>query len=239
MPNRPRTPVSPVASARKPNNSASSKVQDLQEAYVMGRQHSESWAQFDPAEAQLRPRAAWRAIGLADAVFSFEHNPLFAELIQEWEKGFEAAFDSVSPAESTAPAKESQVDAGANPYYSNHDRAPYELGHLLQQLPADFGLAPAVELKHVQMASAAEAHAHVAGDTVLSGIEAIGHLMEAAGTSGEESMQAHTLFCLGGLLRHLAVEGQYLRGVGDSLAHAVALYGKRDAAICRKEVRHA
>src|SRR5476649_748374 len=122
---------------------------------------------------------------------------------------------------------------------SNHDRAPYELGHLLQQLPADFGLAPAVELKHVQMASAAEAHAHVAGDTVLSGIEAIGHLMEAAGTSGEESMQAHTLFCLGGLLRHLAVEGQYLRGVGDSLAHAVALYGKRDAAICRKEVRHA
>src|SRR5476649_78704 len=128
MPNRPRTPVSPVASARKPNNSASSKVQDLQEAYAMGRQHSESWTQFDVAEAQLRPRAAWRAIGLADAVFSFEHNPLFAELIQEWEKGFEAAFDSVSPAESTAPAKESQVDAGANPYYSNHDRAPYELG---------------------------------------------------------------------------------------------------------------
>lgn len=239
MPNRPRTPVSPTAPAGKLNNSASSKVQDLQEAYAMGRQHFERWTQFGPAEAQMRPRAAWRAIGLADAVCLLEHSPLFAELIQEWEKGFDSAFDSASPAESTTSEKESQVDVDANPYYSNQERAPYELGHLLQQLPADFGLAPAVELKHVQIASAAEAHAHAAGNTVLSGIEAIGHLMEAAGTSGEESMPAHTLFCLGGLLRHLAVEGQYLRGVGDSLAYAVALYGKRDAAICRKEVRHA
>jgi hypothetical protein len=227
MPNRSRTPVSAAAPASNPNKPIQTKAQYLAEAFAMGREYSEKWTQMDPALAP--PRAAWRAIGYADAVLSFEHGPLLAEQMQEWEKGFDAELEAASPAENTVPHVESQPRAGANPYYKNHDRAPYELGHLLQQLPADFGLAPAAELKHVQIASAAETHAHVAGSTILSGIEAIGQLMEAAGTSGEESTSPHTMFCLGGLLRHLAVEGQYLRGVGDSLAFAVALYGKRDA----------
>lgn len=218
-------------------NPAPTKAQYLEEAFAMGREYSDSWKQRDPALA--RPRAASRAIGYAEAVLSFEHRPLLAELMQEWEKGFDAELELTPPAESSASVVGNQPGAGANPYYKNQDRAPYELGHLLQQLPADFGLAPAVELKHVQMASAAETHAHVAGNTILGGIEAIGHLMEAAGTSGEESISPHTLFCLGDLLRHLAVEGQYLRGVGDSLAYAVVLYGKQDAAVGGEKVRHA
>jgi hypothetical protein len=232
MPNRSRTSV-PLANEASNINSntkpGAAKAKALHEAQVMGRRYAASWDRPDQAVAQTRSLEAWRAIGYADAVLSFEHSPLLAELMRAWEQGFDGVSKPVLPVTSVATEPRLPVEAAPNPYYTNPDRAPYELGHLLQQLPADFGVSPVVEPKHVQMAAAAEAHAHAAGSTIWSGIEAIGHLVEMAGTNEEEGLPLHTLFCLGGLLRHLAVEGQFLEGVGNSMAYANALYAKRDA----------
>jgi len=219
--------------------STAKNIKVMEQAYANGCERADAWLKRDAKSTRIDDVGSWRAIGYADAVLSFEDSPVLADLMREWEQGFDTTLGAESPSGIASPIIETPVGGDANPYYKNIDRAPYELGHLMQELPTDFGIAPAVELKHVHIASAAETHSHVAGNTILSGIEAIGQLMEAAGTSGEESLSSHTLFSLGGLLRHLAVEGQYLRGVGDSLAYSVALYGERDAVMCRKEVRHA
>ncbi|MFC0169664.1 hypothetical protein ACFFKC_16385 [Pseudoduganella danionis] len=224
MPSRSRTSVPLADPASTPNlKSGAAKANALQEAQAMGRRHSASWSELDPT---MRPRDAWRAIGYADAVLSFEHSPLLVELMRAWEQGFDGVSKPIA-ADVSAPTAEQPDAVTPNPYFANPDRAPYELGQLLQQLPADFGVSPVVELKHVQMASAAEVHAKAAGMTILSGIEAIGQLVEMAGANEEEKVPAYTLFCLGGLLRHLAVEGQYMESVSGSLAYANALYAKR------------
>jgi hypothetical protein len=252
MPNRSHTPVPPAPSASNTeSNTEQTKAEALQEAHEKGRTRAQRWAKLDPAIAQLRPLAAWRAIGYADAVLAFEDSPFLAELMRSWEAGFDSAVDvpatlaaaapelSVEPVKSAAPAVAEEAEPAANLYYKNEDRAAYELGHLMQQLPVDFGVAPAVEAKHVQIATAAEQHAHLAGNTILGGIEAIGQLMQLAGANDDEAVSHHALYNLGDLLRHLAVEGQYLREVSDSLAHATAVYGQRREEGARKEVRHA
>lgn len=237
MPNRSRTSV-PLANLASNSNTKPhpAKSKALQEARAMGRRHAASWSELDPT---MHPRDAWRAIGYADAVLSFEHSPLLAELIQAWEQGFDGKDAPPNKAEAEKNTNPDAVDGPGNPYYRNPDRAPYELGHLLQQLPSDFGLTPAAAPEHMQIASAIERHADAAGSTILCGIEAIGRLMEIAGTHEEEVISAHTLFCLGDLLRHLAVEGQYVRGIGDSMAYATALRAQRGTASEAKEARHA
>lgn len=241
MPNRSRTSVPPASQANTPNSKpTTAKAKALQEAHAMGRRYAASWAQLDPSVVQARPLEAWRAIGYADAVLSFEHSPLLAELMRAWEQGFDGTSKAVPP---VVPVTNGQSDLGlpaANPFYANPDRAPYELGHLLQQLPADFGVSPVAESKHLQMATAAEAHAHMAGNTIWSGIEAIGHLVEMVGANGEETVPASTLFGLGGLLRHLAVEGHYMGEVSESMAYYTnALYAQRGATASTKEASHA
>lgn len=248
---------------------ASKKDQVLKAARAYGVERAMEWLKSESHDIRPQTLAECRAIGYADAVMSFEQEPYFIERLTEWEHGFDTTASAAIPASGgvsvtdgpsdTATVSSDQDDKAttnggqgrgehaahddvrgtANPYYVNPDRAAYELGHLLQQLPVDFGLSPAVELRHVQMAAAVESHAHVAGNTLLSGIEAIGQLMEIAGAHAEEALPRHTVFSLGGLLQHLAVEGQYLRGIGDSMAYAVDQYGKRNQANDRKEVRHA
>lgn len=239
MPISSRTSVPSASQAKNTNTKPSAaKAKALQEAHAMGRRYAASWDQLDPEIAHARPLNAWRAIGYADAVLSYEHSPLLADLMQAWEHGFDGVSQPVldeAPATAAATTAAQPEAAAPNPYFANPDRAPYELGQLLQQLPADFGISPVAELKHVQMASAAEAHANAAGVTIMSGIEAIGQLVEMAGANEEETVPAYTLFCLGGLLRHLAVEGQYLGSVSGSLAYANALYAKRGMGATTKD----
>ena len=111
-----------------------------------------------------------------------------------------------------------------NPYFKNPERAPYELGHLLMKLPANLGMAPVVDDAHMQMAAAAGDHASEACRSLLSGLEAVGQLMEIAGVNGDEEISSHTLLCLGELVRHLAVEGQFLRETADRMEIATRSY---------------
>lgn len=235
MPNRSRTSVHTADLSSTLNNKPhQSKAKALQDAHAMGYKRASSWSELD---STVRSRDAWRAVGYADAVLSFEHSPLLVELIEAWEHGF----DCVN-APGAALSETMQIpgaDEPKNPYYRNPGRAPYELGHLLQQLPSDYGIAPSAEPEQAQMASAIAKHADVSGNTILSGIEAIGRLMEIAATHDDEEVSSHTIFCLGDLLQHLAVEGQYVRSVGDSMAYAAARYATRTAAEKSKEARHA
>ncbi|WP_295990453.1 hypothetical protein [Rugamonas sp.] len=118
----------------------------------------------------------------------------------------------------------SDADFLKNPYFKNPERAPYELGHLLMKLPANLGMAPVVDDAHMQMAAAVEDHASDAFRSVLNGLEAVGQLMEIAGVNGDEGVSPHTLLCLGELVRHLAVEGQFLRETADRMAIASNSY---------------
>lgn len=111
-----------------------------------------------------------------------------------------------------------------NPHFKNAERAAYELGHLLMELPPDIGMDSAADMAHMKMAAAAEEHASEASRSVLNGLEAVGKLMEMAGANDDEKISSHTLLCLGELVRHLAVEGQFLRETADRMAIASKPY---------------
>lgn len=111
-----------------------------------------------------------------------------------------------------------------NPHFRNPERAPYELGHLLMALPANFAALPVVDESQLQVASAAVSHAYNANSTVLHGIEAIGQLMESAGAQSGDGLSAYTVHNLGSLLRHLAVEAQFLCETDENLSFAIDLH---------------
>lgn len=97
-----------------------------------------------------------------------------------------------------------------NPHLKFIDRAPYEIGHLLQRLPSDFAHYKEQPEEVHQVAAALEMHAYNAKGTILSGIEAIGTALFAAGTNETTSLDGNAIANLGCLVRHLSVELQYL-----------------------------
>lgn len=98
MPNRSRTSIPPAVQAAPTARTAEqAKNQALRDAHFQGRERGARWAQLDPVMRLARPRAVWRAIGYADAVICLEHEPLFVELMQEWERGFDSAFPAAEP----------------------------------------------------------------------------------------------------------------------------------------------
>lgn len=236
--------------------SAPTKAQSLKEARNAGRQHAEYW-QRETGTAQARTVAAWRAIGYANAVLQYEQTPYFMELLVDWEKGFDST--TGEGAGGTTPkagvhvhgheilenhATEVAVLPGrailrtvGNPRFRNAERASYELGHLLMELPMNFGASAVDDDDHLNIAAAAGAHADNAGQSILNGIEAVGQLLEVAGGSAEEPLSQHTLLCLGDLLRHLAVEAQFLRETSENLAYCVSANDQRLAAR-QKGVKH-
>ncbi|WP_377702126.1 hypothetical protein [Pseudoduganella sp. UC29_71] len=230
---------------------APKKAQALKAARKAGMERAELWLQSDEAPVHARTAAAWRAIGYADAVMGYEQTPYFMELMEEWEKGFDAviaplAADTESPILAGSPVDHSGIEhdvdipaarlglafrGGAdNPHFQNAERAPYELGHLLMALPMDFGVSTAAEEADLQKAAAARLHADNADRTILSGIEAIGQLMEMVGGQAEEKVSSHTLLSLGDLLRHMAVEAQFVRETSDNLTYCLSLHDQRQSA---------
>ncbi|WP_426110420.1 hypothetical protein [Massilia sp. PWRC2] len=107
----------------------------------------------------------------------------------------------------TAPA--------TNPNFRHCDRAPYELGHLLLKLqPASFAAerSEAALAEHPRDAVAAVLqHAGNANDTLMHGIEALGHVLFVAAENEDCGLDMRAVRNLGTLLSHLAVEAQFLQ----------------------------
>jgi hypothetical protein len=114
-----------------------------------------------------------------------------------------------------------------NPHFNHIERAPYELGHLLQQLPADFSSLSAVEPDVLLIAEAAISHATNANSTVMHGIEALGQMLFLAGTNTDFDLERSSISDLGCLLKHLAVEAQFLQETESNLSYAVSEHRKR------------
>ena len=89
----------------------------------------------------------------------------------------------------------------SNPYFNRIERAPYELGQLLLQLPDYFSAFAPMEPDVLLKASAAADHARNANDTLMHGLEA--------------------LAVLGCLIQHIAVEAQFLQETERSTKFAV------------------
>lgn len=124
----------------------------------------------------------------------------------------------------------SDTNANDNLHFNYIDRAPYKLGHLLQQLPADFSSVSAVEPDVLLIAEAARNHARNANSTIMHGLEAIGKIMFVAGANTDNEMERSTISDLGCLLQHLAVEAQFLQETEHNLSYAVSEHHKRSVA---------
>jgi hypothetical protein len=95
------------------------------------------------------------------------------------------------------------------PEFKNAEQAAYELPWLLRRLGQ--GSASTLTPEQQLLAQAAEGHAYNASDDVLSGIEAIGSLLFIAGNNDQWPLNSSQLCNIGTLLRHLAVEAQFLK----------------------------
>lgn len=118
-----------------------------------------------------------------------------------------------------------------NSHFKNVDRAPYEIGHLLQSLPPDFAHYKEQPAEVHGVAEAIERHAYNAKGTILSGLEAIGSVMFAAGTNENCGVDKQSIADIGLLLRHLAVELQYLIEIEEE---CVGLEAKRKELAVKK-----
>ena len=109
----------------------------------------------------------------------------------------------------------------ANPHFNLIERAPYELAHLLENLPPQHDHGKLTSDERL-MLHAAASHAANYSETLLDGIEAIGHLIFSAATNKGFPLSQGTAANIGTLLSALAVQAQYLKdfsaGAGSTLA---------------------
>lgn len=120
------------------------------------------------------------------------------------------------------------MNAHANQHYLNTDRPVYELGYLLKQLSPNFSAAVAPTKEDTQIAQAASAHAQAASHAILAGLEALGSLLAVAGGNESDALDARGIMHLGYLVKHLAVEAQFMQEMGDSLHNACIQHAQRD-----------
>jgi hypothetical protein len=114
-----------------------------------------------------------------------------------------------------------------NPYFKNTDRAPYELGCLLQQLPEDFSTIVPITPDVLLKVTAEADHARNANNTLMSGLEALGKTMFVA--ASHEQLDDLTVSDLGCLIQHLAVEAQFLQETQLHLNDVVLRHHSGDA----------
>jgi len=105
-----------------------------------------------------------------------------------------------------------------NPHFRNVDRAPYELSSLL----TDIRKAKSVEDIKL-MGEAAEQHASNCRDTLLRGLDAIGHIMIRAYGNEEDEIAPGYAMSIGELISHIACELQFHDQVGNVIDSAVCL----------------
>ncbi|BBP04415.1 hypothetical protein TPL01_21060 [Sulfuriferula plumbiphila] len=121
----------------------------------------------------------------------------------------------------------------ANPYFTNIERAPYELGHLLRKLPEHFSAfskqIPTAESRLI--AAAATRHAGNANETLMRGLDTLGRIIFAAADNealGETS--SSDMRSLGSLLSHLAIEAQFLQETQSGLEFTLQELAKKSVA---------
>ncbi len=130
----------------------------------------------------------------------------------------------------TSPVQTSaQIPPSENPHFHHCDRAPYELGYLLRQLPPVFDpffkLTPETHL----IAEAAVQHASNANDTLIHGLEALGHFIYVAGDNDDAGVDMARLADLGCLIQHMAAEMQFLQETEGSLRNAVRVHQEQSS----------
>jgi hypothetical protein len=108
-----------------------------------------------------------------------------------------------------------------NPALALNGRSPYELGHLLMSLPADFLVASKISPDAIAMADAAVTHTRIMASTVLNGLESLGEIMGLAGLDPENEIHKSSLSNLGYLIAHLAVEVQFLHETESSFQYSI------------------
>jgi hypothetical protein len=117
--------------------------------------------------------------------------------------------------------------ADNNPHFKNLNRAPYELGHLLKKLPANFDIPEsALTPDDKLIAEAATQHAENANDTLMRGLDALGHLMFVAGQSDDWAVESRQLADLGCLISHMAIESQFLQEANWSIRDTLSMHAE-------------
>lgn len=86
------------------------------------------------------------------------------------------------------------------------DRAPYQLMHLLRELPSGFSSFTPVSKTDLTKLKEIRNHAQNANDTLIHGLGAIGHILMTAGLNAEGAVEPSHLARLGNLITHMAVE---------------------------------
>ena len=116
-----------------------------------------------------------------------------------------------------------------NPHFARIDRAPFEIGRLLQRMPEVFSAYAPIDPDDRLLGEAVAQHADNANQTLLNGIEALGHILQVAGSNKEWTIDADQISRLGGLIVHLAVEAQFVQEIESNFRHAIDADDKRQA----------
>ena len=116
-----------------------------------------------------------------------------------------------------------------NPHFARIDRAPFEIGRLLQQMPQVFSAFLPIDPDDRLLGEAVAQHADNANQTLLNGIEAIGHILQIAGANKDWTVDTDQVSRLGGLIVHLAVEAQFLQEIESNFRYAIDADDKRRA----------
>lgn len=112
----------------------------------------------------------------------------------------------------------------ANPHFNLIERAPYELANLLESLPPQHVHAKLTDDERLMLHAATD-HAANYSETLLDGIEAIGHLLFSASTNEGFPPSQGTVANIGTLLSALAVQAQYLKHFSAGADSALARNG--------------
>lgn len=118
----------------------------------------------------------------------------------------------------------------SNSYFTHSERAPYQFGHLLKRMPVDFSRGNFLASDDRLVAEAAIEHAANANDTLMSGLEALGHVMFVAGANKQCGVDGNHLANLGCLIAHIAVEAQFLQETESSIRETLEAHDEREAA---------
>lgn len=110
----------------------------------------------------------------------------------------------------------------SNPHFNNIGRSAYELGGLLRVLPARHTVGAPMPEETRQMTLAALGHMENTIRTLTDGMESLGELLFIAGDNGDQPLEREHLRNIGMLIKHMAVESQFLLEERDNMQMDVA-----------------
>lgn len=117
-----------------------------------------------------------------------------------------------------------------NPYFNHDGRAPYDLGFLMRRLPDSFQADHAMTTDERQQVDAANRFAGNATMTLVDGMESLGELLFLASGNEEYPLESRHLANIGNLIKHMAVETQFLIEQQGNLQSNLDQDAKRTAA---------